>query len=941
MSKWKSLFAGGCVLLCPGLAAAGNGTGIDAQENVFGATNIHAVTGHGRLTAGISRDGDVTVLSWPNPSYTDQLGYISSNDLDAHDQPRFGAPEGAGMFLGLVCETQGGITTVIWLRDRATWEIAQDYGPTDGPNPHTRFTSAALGLEVELVDAIAPGHDTLVRDVRVELEAGSLFVDCALLSYANLSPLPPNARVPELPLVDWLFDGRNDFAAIWDGASGAVLHFHPEDQRVHTSLSDLLLGPGVTWGGVGEHLEETTLSDGVIESLLGQVESEYAAGAWAMVSTQPPPSQFQVGFDATPFCDQIERLSDNIQTLPDTFEGFSLPISSWALELFECWRSGPELVAAEGWKYPAADPWTDLQDGVLSGHQLAAGEVASALRTELEFVQGVAHASVIVGFGRDAASARSALQAGRSGTVAQDAEAALETFLEPLRIPGEPGTDAWRVARRALVNLRVGTSSETGAIVASIARQPPYALDWPRDGAFFNVMLDASGQSDLVRKRNALYAQWQRADAVKPTTFVDPPAPTDPDTGKADLYPADAWEMNHYADGMVGGTFRFEIDTTGFAVWTQVAHAGWAQDPSVYLAQQWPSIRSGANLLARWRDPATGLQAPAQEDDAAGAAQTLHGGVTVFGALDMAARGARLIGHDTEADLWNARAAELRSAMEVHYHDGAVDAFLMAETGRLPLMASGLSDTGPGAWLVWPMTMYDLDSTRVASQLAYDMGVVTPVLTLDTPGGLYVMKNTVSLAVARHDAFAGLVSTLPAVLASQATPDTDHFGEVMVVTGAGSTKRAEQRVSTPHLWESALFYLTALAVEDPGALQRYESVLPPSDFHAPPVYPDAGAPETGVPDAAMDGATDAASEGGDDAGDGGLPDADADARETGHEVAGGGSGCGCSLPVGVGRPPLGWLMLVLGALFVRVRRDPTATLCASVQPAVGVAALPS
>jgi hypothetical protein len=78
--------------------------------------------------------------------------------------------------------------------------------------------------------------------------------------------------------------------------------------------------------------------------------------------------------------------------------------------------------------------------------------------------------------------------------VAQDAEAALETFLEPLRIPGEPGTDAWRVARRALVNLRVGTSSETGAIVASIARQPPYALDSGEPDAATDAATDAPSE---------------------------------------------------------------------------------------------------------------------------------------------------------------------------------------------------------------------------------------------------------------------------------------------------------------------------------------------------------------------------------------------------------------------------------------------------------------
>lgn len=84
-------------------AAGQNGTGIDAQENVFGATNIHAVTGHGRIALGVSQDGDLTVLSGPSPSVNDQLTYLSSNDLEARSMPRFGAPEGLGSACRPVC----------------------------------------------------------------------------------------------------------------------------------------------------------------------------------------------------------------------------------------------------------------------------------------------------------------------------------------------------------------------------------------------------------------------------------------------------------------------------------------------------------------------------------------------------------------------------------------------------------------------------------------------------------------------------------------------------------------------------------------------------------------------------------------------------------------------------------------------------------------------
>jgi len=103
-----------------------------------------------------------------------------------------------------------------------------------------------------------------------------------------------------------------------------------------------------------------------------------------------------------------------------------------------------------------------------------------------------------------------------------------------------------QVARRGLINLRVGTDNATGAVVASIARQPPYGRDWPRDGAFFDVALDASGQSALVDKRLDQVVKWQRKDPVKPVALIDTPPPLDPRTGKAEFYPGGAWEMNNY-----------------------------------------------------------------------------------------------------------------------------------------------------------------------------------------------------------------------------------------------------------------------------------------------------------------------------------------------------------------------------------------------------------
>jgi len=822
------------LLLVPSLASAqeeGIGTGIDLIENFLGATNIEAVTGHGRLSVGVSQDGELTVMSWPNPSYCDQLGYVNLNGIDARTMPRFGAPDGAGSFLGLLLD-DGSVT---WLNDRETWEVTTRYAD-DGANPESVHVASSLGLEVRVVDAVTPepvgGADVLVRDVTVTATGTATVTH--LLTYANLSPLPGTSRLPELPFTDWAFDGRNDFAALWDTEHDAVIHFHPEDERVFQILTDLLNGPAVDWGAIGDALQT---EDPDVAALVAGLSS-WSDGAYVGLTTYPPPDQHQIGFDETDFCGAAEELVMRGLGLRDIFEGLELPIDPDVLGALLCNEDAPPIAEAEGWTHEAEDAWADLADGELGGNGVAAGEVNEALRTPLAFSGDTARAQVVFSFGANAAAVRAGLEVDAEG-VAAAADAALESFLADKRIPGEG--DVARVARRSLINIRVGTDAATGAIVASIARQAPYGLDWPRDGAFFNVLLDASGQTELVTQRAALYDEWQRDEPVLPTFLVDPEPPENPDGTPSRTYPADAWEMNYFADGMPGGFFRFEIDNVGFSVWTMVAHSGWVDDPEAYLRTRWDSIRRGTELLVRWKDEETGLHYPAQEDDNAAYTQTLHGAVTTFGAIDLAARAARLLGEDMDAERWEARATELRDAILEHLYDAEEERFISeAPTGPQMMAAAqnpGSTPTGPTAWLVWPMHVLPWDDARVDRQLELDLAAVAPTIRYENAGGAYFMKNTVSLAVARRDdpEIGPMLQSLTERIARHTT-STDHFGEVMVTIGEGDDARASQRVSTPHLWEGALFYLTALALDDPAALLRYEEVLPASRV-PPPAEP--------------------------------------------------------------------------------------------------------
>lgn len=659
--------------------------------------------------------------------------------------------------------------------------------------------------------------DVLMRQVLVELATTQLKV-LSLQTYANLSPVPYNSRLPELPLVDWGLDGRNDFAAIWDESIHSIVHFHPADQLIYAQLLDIF-GADVNYGPIGNALMKGTPTAAEIAKLAANLDSDYKSGAYIVLTTWPPPSSHHIGYDRADFCGFVDKLLNNASALPKIFPGFTLPLDPSVLDALRCKADRQFPDVEQGWKHKAisaAEAITSTDP--LPNGDIAAGEVDEALITPLTFTGQSAQAYVIIALGPNSIGVREALG---HWAAAGNSNERLATWLKPLQLPTSLSLQIQKVARRALINLRVGTDIATGAVVASIARQPPYGLDWPRDGAFFDVALDVSGQSALVDKRLDQVVKWQRKDPVKPVGLIDTVPPIDPRTGKAEFYPAGAWEMNNYADGMPGGNVRFEIDNTAFNLWTLCAHAGWTSVESA--AKRWDAIQKAANLLADWKDPKTGLQALASEDDNATPTQTLHGAVTVQGSLELASQFAKASAHLDDAARWHARALELQAAISTHLFDTKTGLFTAGDNAA---SNPGSQASGPTAWLVWPMRVFPWEDSRVEAQLHFDLkGVQTIIALTDPEGGAYFMKNLLALALARgkDPLWRPAIEAALEVVASRATAGTNHFGEVMVPVNG----QADQRVATPHLWEGTLFYLTAMALHDPSVLQREVALLNP------------------------------------------------------------------------------------------------------------------
>ncbi len=806
-------------------------TRIDGIEHLFGASNTNAVAGHGGLTAGISSDGDLTVLSWPSPSYYDQLAYIASNDLDVRQEPHLGALDGMGSYVGLIVDDGSG-PALTWLRDASTWTHTQGYTKDDAPVPITTFTDKALGLTVTLTDIVSPDADVLTRDVKVVKSASSPVTSVSLAVYENLSPTL--SKIPELPVADWALDSRNDFFALYDKQTGQIIHYHPDDRAVITALLGANLDLSkVDYGPVDTLMKSAAPSDAQVDAQIASLDSDYKPGVAAIVTTEPAPSEFQVGSDATKICGQVNHLVDNIMKLPQEFPGAVLPLDPKVVSALKCSDQLEAIQSARGWLWKPADALSDLADGSLSGSRVAAGQTNGALITPLTFQGDTAEGSVDFALGDTLAAARAALATAQKRSPAgrqKAAEDAADAVLGKARLPDKSlGTKVVRIAERALVNVYVARDKNTGAICASIARQPPYYLDWPRDGAFFDAALDVAGLDDWVTQRTEWYAGLLRKHATRGNVLLTPNAPIDPTTG-AQEFPADAWEMNYFADGTTGGPIRFEIDNTGLHIWSLALHAATldASAQKAYVDKIWPSTKRALDLLDRWTTKGSALPAPANEDDHTELTSELQGAIAVYSAMAAGSRLAQLEGDDADFKRYQKHTQALGNAIMKTYYLPDQQRFRDIKTDKNPTAGKGTV-----AWTIWPGRLLKPEDPRLEVQLDADMDEIIAKLSgKDGEGASYTAKNIVSAALygkpgGSHDKAKQALD----LLANVATPDTLQFGEAQVITSKpGQPLTWSNRVAPPHVWQGILFYLSAMALSQPDLFDKDQTTWPlPTD----------------------------------------------------------------------------------------------------------------
>jgi putative cell wall-binding protein len=456
------------------------------------------------------------------------------------------------------------------------------------------------------------------------------------------------------------------------------------------------------------------------------------------------------------------------------------------------------------------DAYNDASDdGQLSGSdayplptaEIAEGQTTGAMTASLDLSSGSDSETVLLA-GADSGSALvEKINQARDRSFddrTSDKAAWFDDLLSEAPLPATDDEKLTRLAKRALVTLVSTYDPNSGAVVASIATQSPYGEDWIRDGAFFNHILDLIGQHDWVDKRNKWYEQLQSREGDETQLGSNNPFA---EAFQMAVVPPGNWAMNYYADDVVGGPIPYEIDETGYGLWTFWDHYD-ATGNVENLRAVYPAIKAAADFLVECKDPQNDLQCTAIEDDNPTPDQTMTGAGPVWLGLKSAAKAARVLGKTADADRWAARRDELGAAIDQElYQNGAYG--------------------GSNAPTVWPVCFKDFDSPRLdpshyealRDSIASTFRQPTPE---DGPSnaGLYESKSLISLAKAKKDQSGWLSFVqdgLSWVADEHAEPGTNVMGEQWLEKDGDVISTTSQ----PHVWEQILAYLGMLEAFPP------------------------------------------------------------------------------------------------------------------------------
>ncbi len=452
---------------------------------------------------------------------------------------------------------------------------------------------------------------------------------------------------------------------------------------------------------------------------------------------------------------------------------------------------GPDTYEGGGGEGSAYD---DAEDARLSGADVSSGPTDAAIAQERVFGRKATVASTVLiaaAFTPDeAVSSLTQIRSRSAGSVRRAKRTWWERWLRSTRLPKNAPNEVMALAKRSLISARQVTD-RGGLIVTSVATQSPQGVDWIRNGAYINRMLQTAGHPGMVRAHNIRYAELQATSVRKPLG--------------GETTPPGNWAQNYYADGVVAGPLPYEIDETGFGIWTLWDHYAATGDED-YLDRVYEAIQRAAVYLTDdaplgCRDTTTGLQCPAHEEDGPEPSRTLVGAQAVWLGLDAAVKAARELGTETSkqnAERWRARRDELGAAIKANFFDETCGCYTR--------------DHQTGGTFLWPVRFAPYGSKISDAQAAINWRhVARAVRGRLTRGGQEsraLLGNAYAWA-GRPRKMELVKRGLRWVAEIPTTDDTGLLGEAWM-RFPNENSKVITMVSQPHVWGQAMFYLAAM-----------------------------------------------------------------------------------------------------------------------------------
>jgi hypothetical protein len=436
--------------------------------------------------------------------------------------------------------------------------------------------------------------------------------------------------------------------------------------------------------------------------------------------------------------------------------------------------------------------FVDAKDGKLTGDDTATGQADAAISDEIAFGgKRTVTSTAFIAAGFNEKEALSALDRARSTSVAAFRAGKSRFWTDWLKdtvVPKDAPKPVIMLAKRALITARQNAALDL--ISASVATQEPEGLDWIRNGAYVNRMLDIAGHHEMVGAHNVRYAQLQ-------ATANKPPG--------GETTPSGNWSQNYYADGVVGGPISYEVDETGLGIWTLWDHYTFVHKRA-YLLDVYGAIQRAAHYLSDnpplgCRDPGTGLQCLASEGDSSNPSQTLVGAQAAWLGLDAAVAAAKIVGTDislANAQKWGDRRDELGAAIKANFFDAGCKCYT--------------TDDQVGGTNLWPVGFEPYGSKRSRSQADANWRRIARVVKdKETRGGyesMAILGNAYEWA-RRREHQRDLEKALMWVATKATTEATGSLGGAWMRFPKDRSPIVTMR-SQPHAWAQAIFYLAAL-----------------------------------------------------------------------------------------------------------------------------------